>query len=636
MDAIWDENPAPQRTFQEVRRSRRAGNLLLSALFMAAFLFFLSVALVLTNREDIQYTLFTDHKMRCNLAADGTLDYALQVMRTNSNWEEKFKTWRVPFQSGAEGQVSYRPWTEPSVLPGATRFSLPLTPSPSAGIELIATGKSGLFASERHMLLEEFRLADSMLKGDIKPHLVNVSEAGAAMILTPTFTWEKAPATTSKPIMGSLSASAGPVFHLSEDQGSPPPEVKDFALQTVAGIPMPIPGFPLSSSQIPKGHGAFFLQLKDNNLGWVRAPDPGDQLGGDLTVQAQITPDDGGTAASGWDKITLNWDTLAKTPSELTVDYSYFNGPRINWYSLVGTRAQVLDDEYICHARHYFYSGFRFKNSQAGGGVTHTQYKRPDLFDEPCILSFNLKTQKWKVVLDYLKVDPDPLVEPTIINGLHPDSNSLLVLAGPQVYTHVEGQADNSWYSVGKEQLTLANLPKRASLFSLGNEILYCDPRGDTDVAPPLMALNQHDIAPFFPKFLPVLNEGGTYDAKQNLPGEFEPQLNLRWSIDQASLTGYAQDLYGVARLAVTFTPPAQAPQTVQASGLAHWDGKRWQILPAGLSRLLPDPTSYKSEMSRDYAGGDGPLTGKFVLAGYASEKSLLRRYVPVARWGPN
>ena len=44
-----------------MKRIRRAGNLLLSALFMAAFLFFLSVALVLTNREDIQYTLFIAH-----------------------------------------------------------------------------------------------------------------------------------------------------------------------------------------------------------------------------------------------------------------------------------------------------------------------------------------------------------------------------------------------------------------------------------------------------------------------------------------------------------------------------------------------------------------------------------------------
>ena len=601
---------------------------------MAAFLFFLSVALVLTNREDIHYTLFVDHKMRCNLAADGTLDYALNLMRTNSNWEEKFKTWRVPFKSGAEGQVSYRLWTEPTVLPGATRFSPPETPSPSAGIELIAIGRSGLFASERHLLLEEFRLADSMLKGDIKPHLLNISDTGAVTVLTPSFTWEKAQATTSKPIEGTISASGGPVLHLSEGQGTKPPEIKDFALTNVAGIPMPVTGLPLSSKQIPTGHGAYQLELKGNNWGWVLLPDPGEQLG--TIIQPSISPDDGGSSASGWDKLTLNWDTLAKTPDQLTVDYSYFNGPKINWYCLVGTRAEMSGEDYICHGMHYYYSGFRFKNSQAAGGMTHSQGKDPSLYEEPCILKFNLKTKQWTVVLDYLKVDPDPLVEPTILTGLRPAMNSLFVQPGPLIHTHVLGQTDNAWYTVGKEQLCLASLPKRATLFALGNEILYCDPRLDTDVTPPLMALNQHDMAAFFPKFLPALNEGGVYDPKQNHPGEIEPQLNLRWSMDEKTLTGYDKDLYGVARLAVTFTPPAQKSQTVQASGLAHWDGKRWQVLPAGLSRLLPDPTSYKTEMNRDYGGGDGTLTGKFVLAGYASEKSQLRRYVPVARWGPN
>lgn len=617
-----------------MRRGRRSGNLLLSALFMAAFLFFLSVALVLTNREDIHYTLFTDHKMRCNLAADGMLDYALQTMRTNSNWEEKFKTWRLPFRSGAEGSVLYRTWSDPQVLPGATRYSPPETPSPSAGIEIVATGRSGLFASERHMLLEEFRLADSLLQGDSKPHLFNINEAGAVTVLTPSFTWETPPATIARPIVGSLSAAGGPLLHLSEGQGTKPPEIKDFALTQVGGVPVPIAGLPLSPKQIPIGHGGFKLELKANNWGWVVLPDPGDQLG--TVIQPSITPDDGGSSASGWDKLTLNWDTLAKTPDQMTVDYSYFNGPKINWYSLVGTRAEVQGDEYFCHGMHYYYSGFRFKNSQAAGGMTHSQGKDPSLYEEPCILKFNLKTRQWSVVLDYLQVNSDPLVEPTILTGLRPDMNSLFVRPGPLLHTHVLGQTDNAWYTVGKEQLTLASLPKRAKLFALGPEVLYCEARPDTDITPPLQALNQHDIAPFFPKFLPILNEGGVYDAKQTLVGEVEPKLNLRWSIAEESLTGCEKDLYGVVRLAVTFTPPGQREVTVQASSLAHFDGKRWQIVPAGLSRLLPDPTSYKVEMTRDYGGGDGPKSGKFVLAGYASEKAQLRRYVPVARWGPN
>ncbi len=616
-----------------MKRTRRAGNLLLSALFMAAFLFFLSVALVLTNREDIQYTLFTDHKMRCILAADGMLDYAVGVMRTNPNWEEKFKTWRLPFKSGAEGSVTWRPWMDPQVLPGATRYSPPQNTYPSAGIELIATGRSGLFACERHMLLEEFRLADSMLKGDLKPHLCNLNATGSVTVLTPTFVWEKAPDTTAKPLTNTISASAGPVLHLAEEKGTTPPEIKDFSLQEVNGIRIPTPGFPTSSIQIPTGHGAFALELKENNWGWTLLPDPGDQLGADLNHQASITPASAGSA--GWDKLTLNWDTLAKSPSDLTVDYSYFNGPRINWYSLVGTRAEVVGDDYICHGKHYFYSGFRFKNTPAAGEMIHSQGKDPSLYEEPCILSYNLKSKKWSVVLDFLKVDPDPLVEPTIVTGPRPDQNSLFVQPGPVIHTHVQGQADGSWFTVGKEGLSLASLPKRTTLFALGKEILYCEARSDTDVKPPLMALNQHDIAPFFPKFLPPLNLAGVYDPKKDFPGEFEPKLDLRWSIYESTLTGYETDLYAVARLVVNLQPPSEEPKKVETASLAHFDGKRWQILPAGFSRMLPPNSSYRKEMQLNYGGQDGPASGKFVLAGYPSEKSLLRRYVPVARWGP-
>lgn len=87
-------------------RSRR-GNLLLSALFMSAFLFFLSVAIVVTNREDIRSTLLADHKMRAEFAADGTLDRDIQLMRSNPEWESALNN-GVSFSSGAVVQSSIK------------------------------------------------------------------------------------------------------------------------------------------------------------------------------------------------------------------------------------------------------------------------------------------------------------------------------------------------------------------------------------------------------------------------------------------------------------------------------------------------------------------------------------------------
>ncbi|MFN8611430.1 MAG: hypothetical protein U0931_28045 [Vulcanimicrobiota bacterium] len=617
---------------------RRSGNLLLSALFMAAFLFFLSVALVLTNRDDIQYTLFVDHKMRCNLAADGMLDYALQTMRANPAWEDRFTGWVLPFSSGAEGTVRYKPWVDSPAIPGADRFIAPKTRSPSAGIELIATGRSGLFRAERHMLLEEFRLADSVLdKGGTKPHLFVVSSSGQVQVLTPGFTWEQAGNTLAPPLTGTLSGGGGPLVHCSLDRGTQPPTIKDFTQITVGGLPAVNPVLTVSPTQIPKGQGAFLLALKNDTFEWIQLPDPGDQLIKDLS-QPVIAPDDGAISANGWDKITLNWDTIAKTPDQLTVDYSYFNGPRIEWYALTGTRAEVVDGRYICHGTHYFYSGLKFKNSQAPGGMTRTQAKNGFLYDQPCILSCDLKTRQWTVLLDYLKVSADPMVEPTVVPGVRPDPASLVVSPGPVVYTHGQDQTDNSWLTVGNEGLSPSTLPKRISLVPFGsNEFLYTEPRGDIDVTPTLMALSVHDIAAYFPEFLPALNEGGPVDPGGSGIGAAEPKLKLRWSLDLASMTTCRDDLYAIARLVVTTQPNnGKLPETKEKSGLAHFDGKRWQILPAGLARLLPDDSSYRLELKRDYAGGDGPAqAGKLVLGGYLSSKALLRRYVPVARWGP-
>lgn len=598
---------------------------------MAAFLFFLSVALVLTNREDIQYTLFTDHKMRCNLAADGMLDYGLSAMRTTSDWESKFQGWSLPFNSGAEASVAYRIWNDPPTLPGAARYSTPVTASPSAGVELIATGKSGLFRSQRHLLLEEFRLADSVLRGGIKPHLFDVNNSKVS-VLTPSLTWEEVGAPPNPPIPGTVSAGGGELAFLSEGTGAEPPKIEDFTRVQVGDIMM-IGNATTAVETIPKGHGGSLLILKNNKWEWVQIPDPGLQM--QTGFNGTITPDDGGSSATGWDALTLDWDMIAKTPSELTVDYSYFNGPKLNWYALTGTRAERVGDEYICHGLHYFYVGIKLKNSQSAGQV-HSQSRDGNLLREPCLLSYNLKTEQWTVLLDWLQVSKDPMEEPTPLPGPKPNPSSLLVMPGPLIYTHAQDQSDNSWYLAGKKQLSLSSLPKRATLFALGTEVLYCDPRGDSDVTPVLTALNRNDIAAYFPKFLPERNTGGVYDPTGKTPGGFEPQLNLRWSIAENSLAGFNQDLFALARLVVTIAAPGQAPTSTQTTGLAHFDGKRWQILPAGLGRLLPTTSSYRMELDRDYAGGDGPATSlsRLVLGGYASDKPLLRRYVPVARWG--
>lgn len=605
---------------------------------MAAFLFFLSVALVVTNREDIRYTLFVDHKMRSNLAADAALDSALQTMRSVPDWESSLSNMPLSFASGAAYKVTWLPWNQPAT--GDGRHSIPQQVGRSTGIELIATGISGAFRSERHLLLEEFRLADSALVGGRKPHLFAVM-GNNLQVLSPAFVWEAVATLHPQFLLRTVSAGGESLHYLAQEQGATPPEIQDFAMITTPeGVR--IPGDMANSAmQIPRGHGGNILVLRDNKWDWELLPDPGEQLGG-IRAQPTIAQDPSGTAEAkmggkGWDDLTLDWDTIALSPSALTVDYSYFNGPRIEWYALTGQAAEFSNGKYYCHGTHYFYSGFRFKNSESPGGMVRSQGKDASLFQEPCILEYTASSKTWKPILDFLQVT-DPLLEPTILPGLRPGQDSLVVDSSGTVYVKAQDATDHQWYRVTAERLQLAGLPTQPQLHFYNTQPLFFQPRTGSQVPTGTLALNQHDIAAYFPTFFPPRNIAPATVSGASIVPRIEPRLDLTWTYRPNSLTSFQKDLFCLATLMVRYEKPDSSEKVEeQATCLAHFDGENWQILPAGLGLLLPPGSALRSELKLGYSGGPGPATAaeRLVLGGYASDKPLLRRYVPVARWGP-
>lgn len=66
-------------TISKMRRPR--GNIIMTALFVAVFLFFLSVALVWTNRQDIALSLSMEHKMKAEAAARSGANYVYGALR---------------------------------------------------------------------------------------------------------------------------------------------------------------------------------------------------------------------------------------------------------------------------------------------------------------------------------------------------------------------------------------------------------------------------------------------------------------------------------------------------------------------------------------------------------------------------
>lgn len=616
---------------------------MISALFMAAFLFFLSVALVVTNREDIRYTLFTDHKMRSNFAADGMLDYALQYIRNTQQWEQSLPNEHPEFASGAYGSASAKPFVVPNAA-SSPRYSIPAVDfSSGPALELIAQASSGPFQSERHLLLEEFRLADSIANEGRKPHLFAVSDSGL-QVLAPSFKWEGLGGFTGgTPVPQSFSACGQELRYCAEGDGVDPPQIKDFQKIALPNGPV-LPGpFEASSKQIPKGQGLRMLVLNGDKFEWQLLPDPGEPVPDGLSsvAQAKVLGEGGLESLSEggdpinktWAELTLDWNVLAKSPSDLTVPYEYFNGPRINFYAVTG-KVAVTDknNAYYVHGTHYFYAGMRFKNTEQPGNQVLSQGKDATLYAEPCILK--LKDKKWTPVLDLLKVE-DLWTEPTVVPGPRPDPSTLLLNPeSGEVFVKELGKDDPNWLRADAAGISSGGPRGTRDLFFYGQQMVdFAERPQNPEYQGRLYGLTVHDIGSSFPAYLPARNQN--YPTGQANTATAEPERKLFWNVVPGKQAGYHEDLFSLVDLTCVTQEAGQPPKQEQpVRALAHFNGKFWQILPAGLGKLLPNG-SYGHEVQLDYAGGLGPTGAvKYVLAGYITDRPLLRRYVPVARWG--
>lgn len=84
-------------------RRRQQGNIVLTALFIAFFLFFLSVALIWTNRQDIALSLSMEHKLRARSAARSGAYEAFAWLR---EYGDLHKFTGKKFPGGAEVKVT--------------------------------------------------------------------------------------------------------------------------------------------------------------------------------------------------------------------------------------------------------------------------------------------------------------------------------------------------------------------------------------------------------------------------------------------------------------------------------------------------------------------------------------------------
>ena len=570
----------------------RRGNLLLSALFMAAFLFFLSVAIVVTNREDIHSTLLADHKMRAEFAADGTLDRDIELMRSIPDWEGQLNV-GTSFASGASARSSYRR-ISPTIL------------------ELTVNAASNLVKADRHWTFEEFRLADSVASGSLKPHLFAL-RGTALSVLGPNFKWQELSPVNAETLPRTLVANGGPVFYQVKDE-IPAPVLLDFQPSIGANGVVTNSGFGPVSGTLPKGSGPYEIQLANDKFNPVQVPDPGDPKVMGRIKQATINGQENGTP-------TFTTINIGGTPT--LIDTSEYQGPVLETYLLTGSVAGAGGNSYYCHALHVYFRGFRFRNSATAtppGSVTPSVGP----LKEPAILKYDSGSKTWSKVVDLLKVIDD-VTEPEIVGGPRPDVNYLWVTANGQVYTRELGSTN--LLSVNGNQFH-AGSPIQGELFAYQDQLVSVTKNATTGV----QQLSVYDPSLTLPQNVP----GRNLAAKPFFSGNLmitlkeEPGLALRYSTSPSPVATARKDLFVLITCQAFDEAHLDQPPKSSVQSLAHWDGTQWQFLPAGMATVLPN-SSYTLEGVRDY-GGKAVDVGGFValaLAGYPSSQPLLRQYSP-------
>ncbi|MFN8607034.1 MAG: hypothetical protein U0931_05860 [Vulcanimicrobiota bacterium] len=571
-------------------KRKRRGNLLLSALFMSAFLFFLSVAIVVTNREDIRSTLLADHKMRAEFAADGTLDRDIQLMRNTSDWESVLNS-VPPFASGASVQSTFK------------RLSATI-------VELDVAASSNLVRADRHWVMEEFRLADSVAVGAVKPHLFALRGSNWS-VLGPNFKWQGLGTLDSSLLPKTFAANGGPVFYQLKDEITVPP-ISDFQPIQNANGTVTNQGFGAIASTLPKGNGPYVVLLQNDKFtpNKIVAPDDPTMLGRikQPTINGQVNG-------------TPTYTTVSINGVPTNVDTSVYQGPIVEAYLLTGTMAGASTTGYYAHAWHVYYRGFKFQNDASGKGQI-TMPVGP--LKEPAILKTDNAGKSWSKVVDLLKV-PDDLTQPEIVGGPRPDQNYLWVTSGEKIYSKEAGGVN--LLSVAGGQFSPGS-PIQGELLTYQDQLISVTKNLTTGIN----VLSQNDPSLTLPKQVPGRNLGAqpfvangvTITLKEEKP------LDLRYSTAPWPVATSHKDLFLLVTCqALLQDPPNQPPQSSVVS-LAHWDGTQWQFLPNGMAGALPN-SSYFLESQRDYGGATVGMSDvlALALAGYTTNQPLLRRYSP-------
>lgn len=587
------------------------------AIFISVFLFFLSVALVAQNRQDVLLSLTEDHRTRADAAARAGLNLALHVMRTDPDWQARLNQAKGALESGADWTIENPP----------RRLS-------DDGVlwRVEAVGTSGISRVTRAMIVEEIGLG--ALPENAR--FFALTDGRGLAMMDGSFRWTEIQPDVEQEA-DVLVARNGPVFsHLNGSSRQDQPLWDYGADGVMRQVPL----------QIDEGRTLTVLEM-DPPGKWTILARPDD-------IPVQANPNASPTPAAN----------VYRFVDALTQGTSY-QGPSLDWYVLKG-RALAADGKKVySHARHYFYRGT--KATINPNSLTIDDPGRQ--FTGTAVLEYDLATGQWKAVVDTMVVSDlrrDPQV--TDPGSTRSPNEDTLGLAGGRLYAFEGGNdrgvllgAARSWTYQGAaeglsrglyeyadrlrthqtmgnqdgvarvtlgsgldpwEDLTLDRGPVNATVWKTEERIFEDRP------AVPAQAIRG--------SLLGALNKATSFLE----PGENDGSNCVASLGNDLYSFGRVRRTYAAAQGATYFAPFLPeflaANADLQSAVLLHYDGTRWQLWPGGMHEFsVTAPVNSGNYLQAKNEKGETLKldTSRLALAvypGLPNPPKNVNRYVPV------
>lgn len=343
------------------------GNILITALFMAIFLFFLCVAIVSQNRMNISLGLSVDHRLKAESAARSGITSALETMRNDPDWPKALSGLETELKSGASFTISVEPYPSPDESPYL--------------LKLVSTGVSGIVKAEHWAIIEEVRLPTGA-DGSGTPYLFTKTQDRQLVAAGTDFQWHDMGELPNP--KSPLAAAEGPLFVFDKPgSGVPAPAFVDFVRLFIPeenGQLKEIQGPPFIIELAPAGESLLYLDVQGDKANWVEIPDPGPQLGragSKLTVIAddptlkdipRISLTGGGKEnlynSKKWDRRSVRVWGGQMVGSRVELQKAQFKSQKLNEDSFENQELQVIDSPW---PRGYYIAEFEPSTAYANG-----------------------------------------------------------------------------------------------------------------------------------------------------------------------------------------------------------------------------------------------------------------------------